>query len=124
MRRAMPATPAHCCTVHGCTGRGLVLGRDYLRGGLCRRRLQCQRCGNRWSVEGTVAEWQPRNHRPVINLDTGVIYPNICAAGRSIYVIRGTIAKAIGMGRLCGGYLWQYVDQLPAAAGTSSPIAG
>ena len=70
-----------------------------------------------------MAEWRPRNHRPVANLDTGEVYPNICEASRSIYVVRGTIAKAISVGRLCGGYRWQYVDQLPAA-GTSSPIAG
>lgn len=86
--------------------------------------MACKECGHRWYVYGTLPGWEPLNYRPVVNMETGDIYRNVQAAAEAVYVVRSTIRKSISMGWAAGGYHWQYVDQLPAAAGTSSPIVG
>ena len=81
--------------------------------GSFRRRLACKSCDNRWSVLGKLEDWAPLDHRPVVNLDTGVTYPNVQAAANAVYVVRSTIRKSISRGWRAGGYRWQYLDQLP-----------
>jgi hypothetical protein len=59
------------------------------------------------------ADHSRRGHRrPVINLDTGKVYPGIKAAARENYLSHGCISQAIKRGGLSGGYRWAYVDEL------------
>lgn len=63
------------------------------------------------------AEHSRRGHRrPVINLDTGRVYPGIKAAARETYIDHNSIARAIRKGGRSAGYRWAYVDELEAEA--------
>ena len=63
------------------------------------------------------AEHSRRGYRrPVINLDTGQVYPGIKAAARETYITHNSIAQAIRRGGRSAGYRWAYVNDLEERA--------
>ena len=59
------------------------------------------------------ADHSRRGHRrPVVNLDTGKVYPGVKAAARENYLTHNCIAQSIQRGGRSGGCRWAYIDQM------------
>eukprot|EP00808_Paulinella_micropora_P013764 g37902.t1 len=53
-----------------------------------------------------------RPGRPIVCIETGQVYPSICAAARAVDKDEKTLRMAIAANRQTAGYYWAYQDGL------------